>query len=103
MLGDVVLVLGEAIAGRDIWIVGDCAETVRYLCVLPCSARVDEGDGRFRLAWMKRILDRGLHRLVVLGERPVNHGGGEEAPHAFAVHDERQPRRRTLGVRSRTI
>src|SRR5439155_19737340 len=47
---------------------------------------------------MQRVLHGRLDRLVVLGERSVEHGAREEPAGPLAVHDERPPRRWILWV-----
>ncbi len=47
---------------------------------------------------MERILHRRLDRLVVLGERAVDHAVAEEPADPLAVHDERQVRVRIFGI-----
>ena len=52
---------------------------------------------------MERVIDRRLDGLVVLRERTIAHRVREEPTDAFAVHDERQPRRGILRVHRRRV
>ena len=86
VLGPVVEVLGQPIAGRhDRELVGR-AERLGIGREHP-HHRVGADLG------VQRVGDVGVHRLVVLGERPVGHGrAGEQPGGAFLVHDERADR-----------
>ena len=72
VLRHVVLVLGQPIARRDIRVILGGTEAVLTAALLV----VQEHDRRFRLLRMERILDRRFDRLVVLGERTVEHRAG---------------------------
>ena len=99
MLGDVVLVLGQAVARRDVRELLRAAEAVRPARHLV----VQERDRRGRVVRMERVLHRRLDRLVVLRERSIDHAVAEQAADAFAVHDERQPGLRIVRVHRRRV
>ena len=94
MLGDVVLVLGEAVAGRDVGKLARGAEAVGpagRLVIQKCHRRC-------RVRRMKRVLDGRFDRLVVLREWPVDHAVAEQAADSLAVHDEGQPGLRIVRI-----
>ena len=99
MLSDVVLVLGQAVAGRYVRELLRAAEAVRPARRLV----VEERDRRGGVGRMQRVLHRRLDRLVVLRKRSVDHAVAEQPAHAFAVHDERQPGVGIVRVHSRRV
>src|SRR5882672_11998183 len=52
---------------------------------------------------MQRVLHGRLDRLVMLGERSVEHRAREEPPDPLAVHDERPPPLRIFWIHRRRI
>ena len=87
MLGPEVEMLGEPVGGRHIRKLVRLAERLPVALEHP-RRRI---GARLRIVRMQRIVgERRFHRFVVLGERAFRHlVDGEEARHAFRVHDER--------------
>ncbi len=87
VLGPEVEVLGQPVGGGDVREILGRAEGLPVALEDPRRRVAD----RERVVRVQRVVgERRLERLVVLGERPLGHPAqGEEARHAFRVHDER--------------